>query len=108
MRSTAVVLLGLAGCGSRIEHRNLQLLVENGDPFAPSELSVDVVDDDLLVVHRSVVPGCAVEPILQARLHKQGRRIHITYTWRREKVRHAIIDPAKLTTKPIVNGQWPE
>ena len=34
--------------------------------------------------------------------------VHITYTWRREKVRHAIIDPAKLTTKPIVKGEWPE
>jgi predicted neuraminidase len=33
--------------------------------------------------------------------------VHITYTWKRAKVKHVIIDPAKLITKPIVNGQWP-
>lgn len=33
--------------------------------------------------------------------------VHITYTWKRAKVKHIVIDPAKLTTKPFVNGQWP-
>ena len=33
--------------------------------------------------------------------------VHITYTWKRKKVRHAVVDPAKLTAKPIVNGEWP-
>lgn len=33
--------------------------------------------------------------------------VHITYTWHREKVRHMVVDPAKLRTKPILNGQWP-
>lgn len=34
--------------------------------------------------------------------------VHITYTWKRQKVKHVVMDPAKLTTKPIVNGQWPQ
>ncbi len=33
--------------------------------------------------------------------------VHITYTWKREFIKHAVVDPAKLTSKPIVNGQWP-
>jgi len=33
--------------------------------------------------------------------------VHITYTWKRKLVKHAVIDPANLTLKPIVNGQWP-
>lgn len=33
--------------------------------------------------------------------------VHITYTWKRQKVKHVVVDPAKLTTKPIVDGQWP-
>jgi predicted neuraminidase len=27
--------------------------------------------------------------------------VHITYTWQRKKVKHVVIDPAKLITKPI-------
>ncbi len=34
--------------------------------------------------------------------------VHITYTWKRQKVKHVVVDPAKLTTKPIVDGQWPQ
>ncbi|MGB8170398.1 MAG: sialidase family protein [Chthoniobacteraceae bacterium] len=34
--------------------------------------------------------------------------VHVTYTWKRQKVRHAVIDPAKLELRPIVNGEWPK
>ena len=33
--------------------------------------------------------------------------VHVTYTWRRERIRHVVIDPAKLTLTPIADGQWP-
>ena len=33
--------------------------------------------------------------------------VHISYTWKRQKVKHAVIDPSKLTLQPIVDGQWP-
>jgi len=34
--------------------------------------------------------------------------VHITYTWQRKKVKHIVIDPLKLTLKPMSNGLWPE
>ncbi len=34
--------------------------------------------------------------------------VHITYTWKRQKARHAVIDPTKLTLKPITDGKWPQ
>jgi len=34
--------------------------------------------------------------------------VHITYTWERKKVRHVVLDPAKLTLVPIEDGVWPQ
>ena len=34
--------------------------------------------------------------------------VHITYTWKRQKVKHVVLDPAKLVAKPFVEGRWPE
>ncbi|MCB9280628.1 MAG: exo-alpha-sialidase [Lewinellaceae bacterium] len=34
--------------------------------------------------------------------------VHLVYTWRRERIKHVVIDPKKLVTAPIIYEQWPE
>ncbi|MVM30358.1 sialidase [Spirosoma sp. HMF4905] len=33
--------------------------------------------------------------------------VHVIYTWRRQKIKHAVIDPKKLKLEPIKDGVWP-
>ncbi|MCF8381342.1 MAG: exo-alpha-sialidase [Bacteroidales bacterium] len=34
--------------------------------------------------------------------------VHIIYTWRRELIKHIVIDPARIVSTPMDNGNWPE
>ncbi len=34
-------------------------------------------------------------------------RVHVTYTWRRQRMKHAVIDPALLKPVPMPDGAWP-
>ena len=34
--------------------------------------------------------------------------VHVVYTWRREKIKHVVIDPSKLVLKPMKDGAWPD
>ena len=34
--------------------------------------------------------------------------VHVTYTWKRKKVKHVVIDPTKLNLRPMQNGEWPK
>ena len=33
--------------------------------------------------------------------------VHITYTWKRQRIKHTVVDPRKLSLRPIYRGQWP-
>ncbi len=34
--------------------------------------------------------------------------VHVTYTWKRQRVKHAVIDPTKLEPRPFNDGAWPK
>jgi predicted neuraminidase len=34
--------------------------------------------------------------------------VHIVYTWERTRIRHAVVDPAKLEPRKLDDGKWPE
>jgi len=34
--------------------------------------------------------------------------VHVTYTWKRERIKHAVLDPAKLQLQPLTDGHGPK
>jgi predicted neuraminidase len=34
--------------------------------------------------------------------------VHVSYSWHRKRIKHVVIDPKRLETYPIVDGQWPK
>ena len=41
-------------------------------------------------------------------IQAEDGKVHIVYTWKRDKVKYVAADPTKLITKPIIDGLWPE
>jgi predicted neuraminidase len=33
--------------------------------------------------------------------------VHITYTWKRQRIKHVELDPARLKAVPMPDGNWP-
>ncbi len=34
--------------------------------------------------------------------------VHVTYTWKRQRIKHLVIDPSKIVGRKMVDGQWPD
>ncbi|UYQ95540.1 family 78 glycoside hydrolase catalytic domain [Chitinophaga horti] len=75
---------------------------------ARTPLNVAISDDGknwhaALVLEDSPVSQYSYPSVIQT----SDGLVHIVYTWRRERIKHVVIDPAKLDTKPIIQEQWP-
>jgi len=34
--------------------------------------------------------------------------VHVTYTWKRQRIKHVVLDPARFQLRSMVNGEWPD
>jgi predicted neuraminidase len=85
------------------------LLVYNHTTEGRSPINVAVSDDGkswsaALILEEE--PGA--EFSYPAVIQTNDGKVHLTYTWKRQRIKHAAIDPAKLRPQPIVGGAWPE
>lgn len=86
------------------------LLVYNHSSEGRSPLNVAISDDGLtwraaLVLeddptHRA---GYSYPAVIQT----SDGLVHISYTWRRERIKHVVVDPERLSGPAIVDGKWP-
>lgn len=85
-----------------------QLLVYNHVPKGRTPLNVAVSQDGKAWQAALVLENEPGEYSYPAVIQSSDGKVHITYTWKRERIRHVTIDPQKLKLRPIADGQWPD
>ena len=84
-------------------HRN------SGSPRGREMINVAMSDDGFdwrpaLTLDREALAEFSYPAVIQT----SDGKVQITYTWKRQKVRHFTLDADKLTLKEWNNGAWPE
>ena len=85
------------------------LLVYNHTANGRSPLNVAVSGDGRtwqagLVVEDEAGSEFSYPAVIQA----ADGLVHITYTWKRRRIKHVVVDPARLVLRPIIAGLWPQ
>ena len=106
-----IALTGLPNPSSGIDAVTLRdgrhLIVYNHTTRGRTPLNVAVsrdgkVWDAALILERE--PG---EYSYPAVIQSSDGQVHVTYTWKRERIKHVVIDPARLKPVPMPDGNWP-
>lgn len=84
------------------------LLVYNHTPRGRSPLNLAMSDDGRTWQAALVLENEPGEYSYPAIIQTGDGLVHITYTWKRTKVKHVVVDPRRLRPRPIVNGEWPQ
>lgn len=83
------------------------LLVYNHVAKGRSPLNVAVSTDGQNWQAALVLEDEPGEYSYPAVMQAKDGRVHITYTWKRQRVKHVVLDPARLQLRPIPEGEWP-
>jgi predicted neuraminidase len=109
---SAVTLTALpnpsAGTDALTLHDGRHLIVYNHTSRGRTPLNVAISGDgktwEAAVVLESSPGEYSYPAVIQAR----DGKVHVTYTWKRERIKHVVLDPAALRGRPMREGQWPE
>jgi predicted neuraminidase len=84
------------------------LLVYNHTDNARSPLNVAVSADGKTWKATLVLENQPGEYSYPAVIQTSDGLVHVTYTWKRERIKHVMIDPAKLVLRDMPDGRWPQ
>jgi predicted neuraminidase len=109
---TPIALTALPNPSSGIDALTLSdgrhLIVYNHTIKGRSPLNVAVsrdgkVWDAAVILERE--PG---EYSYPAVIQSADGQVHVTYTWKRQRIKHVVIDPTRLEPIPMIDGNWPK
>ena len=83
------------------------LVIYNHTPKGRTPLNVAISKDGKAWEAALVLENEPGEYSYPAVIQTGDGLVHFTYTWKREKIRHVVIDPARLTATPMADGAWP-
>jgi predicted neuraminidase len=84
------------------------LIVYNHTPRGRTPLNVALSADGQKWQAALVLESEPGEYSYPAVIQTSDGLVHISYTWKRQRVKHAVIDPRALTLFDIVDGRWPQ
>jgi predicted neuraminidase len=109
---TPVALTALPNPNSGIDAVTLRdgrhLIVYNHTTQGRSPLNVALSRDGTTWQAALVLEHEPGEYSYPAVIQTRDGLVHITYTWKRERIRHVAIDPAKLKPMAMADGSWPK
>jgi predicted neuraminidase len=85
-----------------------QLLVYNHTVIGRSPLNVAVSGDGSKWQAALVLENVLGEFSYPAVIQSADKLVHVTYTWNRKKIRHVVLDPARLVVREMPDGIWPK
>ena len=83
------------------------LIVYNHTPKGRTPLNVAVSRDGKLWEAALVLENEPGEYSYPAVIQTPDGLVHVTYTWKRLRIKHVVIDPRRLQTLPMPDGTWP-
>ena len=83
-----------------------QLLVYNHCTAGRDQLEVAVSEDGTHWLSALVLEDQPGEYSYPAVIQSSDGLVHITYSWRRRRIRHVVVDPARLVLHEIPEGRW--
>ena len=84
-----------------------QLVVYNQSTTGRTPLNVAISRDGKRWRAAAVLERDAGEYSYPAVIQTADGLVHITYTWKRERIKHVVLDPARLAPRAMPDGAWP-
>ena len=85
-----------------------QLLVYNHTTRGRSPLNVAISADGKVWQAAFVLENTSGEYSYPAVIQSADTLVHISYTWRRQRIKHVVLDPKKLSLRKMPKGRWPQ